>query len=81
MSDRYIVRYRLDITTEQYGGNPEKEAEKNKGSVPAGTTKTIIGSREEVKERILHEIDHLAFKLKDLEDSSVAKERLTSEEI
>ena len=75
MPNKYIVRYKLDLTAESddiMDARKEKRQKKN----PIGITKTLIGTREEIKKRINHEIDDLAFHVDDFEDVSTKEDRL-----
>ena len=77
MPNKYIVRYKLDLTAESDDiMDARKEKRQNKKKNPIGITKTLIGTREEIKERINHEIDDLAFRVDDFEDVSTEEDRL-----
>jgi len=63
MEKRYIVRFQLDFMEEDKESpvNSKVEKEKNKKQKPLGETKTIVGTREEIKDRLNYEIDHLYY--------------------
>jgi hypothetical protein len=63
MEKRYIVRFQLDFSAEPVEDpvDPREEKEKNKNKKPLGETKTIVGTKKEIKERLNYEIDHLYY--------------------
>lgn len=63
MSTVFKARYKIDVSiSEEDRASGAKEVQGN----PIGVTKEICGTREEIKERICHEIDGLAFRLEDI---------------
>ena len=64
MSLKYTIRYKIDISV-----NEDLQIVKGAKPVnanPIGITTELNGTKEEIQDRIAHEIDTVMFKLEDL---------------